>query len=182
MKGIIFSAAMVNAILKGAKTQTRRIIKPQPVPDWIRPCVGSDGVAHGYCGSGPEQGIKSRYRRGETIYVKEQWTLNTEGQVIYLADWEEGSNQKYGMGWRSPLFMPESASRIKLTITNVRIERVQDISADDCIAEGVWPEEYTQCERNWLGKWHSQWVAIHGEASWDKNPWVWVISFKQVTV
>lgn len=98
--------------------------------------------------------------------------------------------------WEPSIFMPKWACRIFLEVTNVRVERLQDISEDDCIAEGVryWADEddtdlldaifknYETGERNLVSGYSSfrtLWISINGEDSWDNNPWVWVYDFKK---
>lgn len=77
--------------------------------------------------------------------------------------------------------LPRWASRITLEITAVRVERLQDITAADVIAEGVWPADYTCVNNNWQRKWIELWDGINGKrASWESNPWVWVLEFRRV--
>lgn len=85
-------------------------------------------------------------------------------------------------GWRPSIHMPRWASRITLEITSVRVERLCDISPDDCIAEGAWPIEQRE-----LGRGHEAvaafrilWESINGPGSWAINPWVWVVEFRRV--
>jgi len=82
----------------------------------------------------------------------------------------------YGPHWQSPIFMPRWASRITLEITAVRVERLQDISEEDAIAEGCAPSDGCHIsEEHYM----DLWCGIHGPDSWDANPWVWVIEFKR---
>jgi hypothetical protein len=89
--------------------------------------------------------------------------------------------------WRSPIHMPRWASRITLEIESVRVERLQDISSDDCIAEGVGdpvgtPLRYGSVTEEWNRRtFQGLWESINGPDSWAANPWVWVLSFKRVT-
>jgi len=73
--------------------------------------------------------------------------------------------------------MPRWASRITLDIQSVRVERLKDISNEDCFAEGL-PEDSEKGNRTWYG---DLWESINGKGSWDLNPWVWVVEFKRVT-
>ena len=73
--------------------------------------------------------------------------------------------------------MPRWASRITLEITEVRVERLQDISEDDARAEGV---EYEDCWTTYRQAFEGLWCKINGSGSWDANPWVWVIEFRRV--
>lgn len=103
----------------------------------------------------------------------------------YRADGEY-QNEHGAWRWRSPIHMPRWASRLTLEITDVRVERLQDISEEDAIAEGAleWargacapgnPTGFTAVGYFWL-----LWEPIHGPSSWDANPWVWVIEFKKL--
>ena len=77
---------------------------------------------------------------------------------------------------RPSIFMPRWASRLTLEITGVRVERLKDISNEDCFAEGL-PADTTKGNRTWYG---DLWEEINGKGSWDANPWVWVVSFKKI--
>lgn len=81
---------------------------------------------------------------------------------------------------RPSIFMPRAASRITLEITGVRVERLQDITRGDCMAEGC-PFPNISKETNPKDWYSDLWKTINGADSWDKNPWVWVIKFKKVT-
>lgn len=107
------------------------------------------------------------------------------GHIIYRADGEFEWSNEYGdeqSCWHPSIHMPRAASRITLEITNIRIERLNDISEEDARAEGVhrrmdyekncyWTESYVFSEL---------WESINGSGSWVLNPWVWVIEFKRV--
>lgn len=200
---ILFSGPMVRAIREGRKTQTRRIIKPQP--DWIRPAVGADGVAHGYCGSGPNDGISCPYGRpGDVLWVREAWAplvVGNERDFIYRADHHAGLEKRDGdQKWKPSIHMPRIACRLILEITGVLVERLNEISGDDAVSEGIDSEvaDQTMCFRNYLdeqdwfvhwgdGKdwpdaakesYQSLWELINGPGSWTANPWVWVVEFK----
>ena len=203
---IIFSAPMIRAILAGRKMQTRRVVKPQP--DWIRPAVGLDGVAHGYCGSGPTGGIRCPYGvPGDRLWVKEAFVIGYPAEDGYLittdADgndideqvWYRATEPEFtwldddgGMTgkvpWKSPLFMPRWASRITLEITEVRVERVQSISEADVRAEGIeWNEgPFRVGHTNHISAFKSSWDKLNGPRGfpWESNPWVWVLSFRRI--
>lgn len=210
-RGIIFSAEMVRAILKGRKSQTRRVVKPQPV-DHQKHC-GCDWPRGKYVFKGsraypwPESFENGRLScphgsPGDLLYVKEAWRLwegpsfdgfgepldpdiftrSLKGADI---EWLKSRPTEYradtgGDGpWRSPLFMPKWAARIWLRITDVRVERVQDISKEDTYAEGViYPP------RAWsIANFAELWDAINGKrpgCSWQSNPWVFAISFERI--
>ncbi|MDP1824890.1 MAG: hypothetical protein Q8L48_16660 [Archangium sp.] len=189
---ILFSAPMVLALLAGTKTQTRRIVKPQPksarattkespVEPIELPILGD-----------PE---KEPFRAGMRLWVKETWrplsSIRMRGRIHcieYAADkkaefctaakdWKKPKAAKTGNV--SPLFMPRWASRLTLEVTGVRIERLQEITPTDAIAEGIQHlYEWAQYPR----RVYSQlWESINGAGSWAANPWVWAITFKVLT-
>lgn len=200
---ILFSGEMVRAIREGRKTQTRRIVKPQPSQDAIDLYVGSI-IAHdmecsetgGYLGFGfqdDEELWRCPYGQpGDRLWVREAFAIDKEdGFILYRSDnndetknWDqqriESGLAKYN--WRPSIHMPRQASRTTLEIINIRVERVQDISEKDAIAEGVEPilvppdggsMPYVQGFRALL-------ESIYGPGSWGANPYVWVIEFKVV--
>lgn len=174
---ILFSAPMVRGILAGVKTQTRRIATPRRS---IEPMT--DECPYG--------------QTRDRLWVREAWARDDEdGTLMYRADvgrnsdadlWEQGRLEgvpRYR--WRPSIHMPRLASRITLVVTDVRVERLQDITHGDVEAEGI------QCEGapapgnlqkakhavQFIGLWES----IHGRGSWDANPWVWVVEFERLT-
>ncbi len=135
MKPILFNTEMVQAILEGRKTVTRRVIKPQPVMD-------TDGLWHwkGYQWMDGGLGIPASrfgdylpYRPGDILYVRETWAEGTDPKIHYKADGETLPNVK----WHPSIHMPRRAARIFLRVTDVGVERLQDISADGILEEGV---------------------------------------------
>jgi len=195
---IIFSGAMVRAILAGTKTQTRRIVKPQPAWTDISPAL----LAR--CPYGTP---------GDRLWVRETWrTMEREEDMVdgvrFLADaafvpientrqaadaWVAAhANGKHGVSFRPSIHMPRWASRIDLEITRVRIQRLQEISEEDARAEGVDELEVKVTEVN--GKpagggivldaprvrFCALWKHINGSDSWPSNPVVWVLDFKRV--
>lgn len=214
---ILFSASMVCAILKGSKTQTRRVVKPQPDGDAII-TVGEIGTSRGaaYVRYPNEGGICSRFpcpygQPGDRLWVREAcqgWTFEISGEnvVRYPADssfsqienlingadrWIDLYNYRRKRGAIVPsIHMPRWASRILLEITNMRVERLQDISCADAKAEGIERSRDGMMWRDYISASHAQinpidsyrtlWESINGPGSWDANPWVWVIEFKSV--
>ena len=225
---IIFSGGMVHAILEGRKTQTRRIVRPQPYFVPVREHWQWDG-AHGHAswsGDRPQAaallGLREHCpygRPGDRLWVRETWRVSSSGRhypsrwtTVYV-EWREQQKVRgrergrqhrsewfctddehdalmrraYGNNrsatWRPSIHMPRWASRITLEVTAVRIERLQDISEEDAIAEGFTPERGAVGQavrpgpRDWFAK---GWRKMHGEESWDANPWVWVVSFRRV--
>lgn len=195
MKPMIFNTEMTRAILDGRKTVTRRVIKPQPVMygflethfDWSK--------------------VKLPYRPGDILYVRETWnygycdTTDFECRCneTFFEELEPGSMKgsflfpRYfyrtedldgivGMKWRPSIHMPREAARIFLRVTDVRVERLQDINPEDIVKEGfseVFPAGIWQAD--FYNEWNSTIKpkdrALYG---WDANPWVWVIEFERI--
>lgn len=140
--GILFKQDMVRAILAGRKTQTRRICKPQPDVDDHPQLVPGYMELENHWGKwaittsdGESKLIKCRYgASGDLLYAKEAYNEWPKGEAQYRAS--TASGEELGL-WKSPLFMPKSAARIWLRNTGVRVERLQDISEADAIAEGI---------------------------------------------
>jgi hypothetical protein len=153
---ILFSSTMVQAIIAGRKTMTRRIVKPQPIDN-----TEVDGnFFHG----------------------------NHKGYVTTLFKADVAENKFDGYKWKPSIHMPKEAARIWLEVTEVRVERLHDITEEDAIAEGVeklnnWWKDYTSDQDAYdmqtaMCSFDSLWKKINGEESWNENPWVWVVSFK----
>lgn len=198
MKSLIFTSNSIRAILEGRKSQTRRIIKPQP--DWVENPIIENGYA---IANSPYQtdnfdiefsaeAIKLKFQPGDIIYAKETWTEIIEEsvgfyEILYKADCRE-DYAKNIKGWKSPLFMPEKVARIFLEITGVRVERLQDISEEDAIAEGLLMNDMPHvgwywmrnvyCTDNPIYAYEKLWQSIHGKDSWEKNPWLFVYEFQ----
>ena len=203
MKGILFKPELIKAILDGRKTTTRRIINQQApkgcVFIGVREHYGigkigfywSDGTTGNMQGFWPSfnKDLFPKYQPREIIYVKETFEIVSVAGSIYKndpptlkikskADGGESFNR-----WQSPLFMPEKAARIFLRITDIRVERLQDISEKDAKSEGV-----KSCK--WFGinedissfrnGFFSKWIDINGTESYNKNPWVWAYTFEKV--
>ena len=225
---ILFSAPMVRAILEGRKTQTRRIIKPQPpahaieVFDWRAPHIAESAKADEGCYYNDMDGLHflcecPHGKPGDRIWVRESFSTDIRDPlncVIYKATPEYGKYRDTGEVVRStfpdgtfptreeseramlPKFwkgkpsihMPRWASRITLEITGVRIERLNDISHEDAICEGIEPvnpkgwKDYRGTAQKYMSpvsSFQSLWFSINGLESWQSNPWVWVIEFRK---
>jgi hypothetical protein len=170
---IIFSGEMVRAILDGRKTQTRRIVKPQPVRENIN---GIPYFSNGF----PIDYRNCPYgQMGDSLWVRETFGESGLNRIEYKAYPKDGKDFRAVMRWKPSIHMPRWASRITLEIVNVRVERLNDISEEDCLKEGVtyWPHEKERIKERFSHLWQS----IYGQGSWGQNPWVWVIEFKRVT-
>lgn len=217
---MLYSTTMVQALIANRKTKTRRTKALEEVNkranDWVTPlqmpCT-SDGkwVFTAEHGEAQQLRIKCPYGKvGDVIWVRETFCptgsdeyLNKETNkpFFYLADVEQeylpsvnASMADYGWKWKPNLHMPKLACRIFLEIVSVKVERLQDITEEDAIAEGVEQiadygttgyKLYTQPDAAFSdidAKWsfESLWQSINGEQSWNDNPWVWVIEFKQI--
>lgn len=186
---ILFSGPMVRAILDGRKTQTRRIVKPQPVPQLYPNTEDVYFVDwHGKqwwwnCQRDHPNFFEKACPYGQPggqIWVRETWRVfggreyeyqHERSSVIYRAD-SEMRGPDYGVcaEWRPSIFMPRWASRITLEITAVRVERLQDISEEDAKAEGFTHREH----------FIRLWDSINSVTTFDTDPWVWVIEFRRV--
>ena len=213
---IIFSAPMVRALLDGRKTQTRRILKPQPI-QWETPEeLAPVGLLHVQGEPVPRVTIGRvvtvqpvRFAAGDRLWVRENWTACGTGvwtiadartwiasdQKLYFAA-DEG-NPTYLKWWPS-IHMPREFSRLTLAVTEVRVERLQDISEADVLAEGIDPldsqfvSSFDRWEKAESGggrivvasevrtrrpAFERLWNSINGPDAWDANPWVAAISF-----
>lgn len=181
---ILFNGPMVRAILSGAKTQTRRVVKGSR----YRHEINRDGVwfedEYGDWFKGPCPFGEP----GDRLWVRETFTdvstgdMRAQGHrpVWYRADGSSDADDSL-CRWTPSIHMPRWASRISLEVTGVRVERLQEISEADARSEGCphapVDQDWSQCRR-WF---QEQWLSIYGEDSWNANPWVWVIEFKRTS-
>lgn len=213
---------MVKALQDGSKTQTRRIIKPQPDEfkddwPWTSHDAG-DGIRTGYKPMRCPYGVvgdrlwvrETHYRYGRwlknglTKTGRQKWKFKALdiARVRYLDDPPPELAVKRRAGWhkRPSIFMPRKLSRLTLELTGVRAERLQDISREDAISEGIAWCDYQntsgdKCERcgarlfsdDREPPWHSPiieyqilWDSLHGKGAWECNDWVWVLEFKKL--
>jgi hypothetical protein len=202
---IIFSTEMVRAYLEGRKTQSRRVIKPQPLgAGEFRLCeddlwrIGIGGRYNTLRIDFSQKPWRCPYGQvGDRLWVKETWATDPLYDGFKPSELYPISNSidlklfyrtdVSGNGWfrwRSPLFMPRWASRIILEITGVRVERLQEITAKDIKSEGIFIKETKV--GNWtftsvITDFAILWDSLNAKRgySWDFNPWVWVIEFPQ---
>jgi hypothetical protein len=225
---ILFTAPMVRAILEGRKTQTRRVLKPQPrlfeIDDKGTPCqvgvIKVEGRPYNQLTLGSERSgvIEAKpklYSIGDELWVRETWATDSQVDHIKPSDLSRGEPIFYiadskvritgchpikkGKN-RQSIFMPRAASRIQLRITDIRCEKLQDISEADAIAEGIlvgkplpqMPKSKGDIYHNGISDpingwtrspiqaYRELWKSINGAGSWDQNPWVWAITFERV--
>lgn len=188
VKPIIFSAPMVRAILARTKTQTRRVLKPQPNV--------MNGGAPLYDGRGSysiEGGWKRiPYAPGDLLWVREKIERANGEAVGYPADgtWLPNTPWSWARASLPSIHMPRWASRLTLDVIGVKIERLQDISEADARSEGcglyvpghgfVQPEDLAEGYSNYLSPrmgFEVIWTEINGSGSWAANPWVVAITF-----
>ena len=178
---IIFSGPMVRAIREGRKTQTRRVIKPQKIRVTKSP-AGPDLV---WLGDTTNR-LSCPYAPGMTLWVCETvqytgpWNIPNEGRLWYPADGKKPFDE--AVQTKSGEFMPRWASRLTLEVTDVRVQRVQDISEEDARAEGCGVgcrKIGCDCARN---KFHELWDSINAKRGfgWDANPAVRAVTFKRI--
>jgi hypothetical protein len=215
-KPILFSTPMVKAIIEGRKTQTRRVIRPQPDMDGG---IIENGILNRYFPGSIEldmnNPIKSPYGIGDILWVRETWkcVYHDAGLNLYKVEYFDGSRKEFsfdknsdkffsfaskdGKGWQPSIYMHYEAARIFLKVTSVRVERLQDITDKEAIAEGIYEVRkngWYYCDPSttktpncslavkpkqafiWL------WDQINEKRgySWLSNPWVWVYEFMRV--
>ena len=195
---ILFKAPMVQAILSSKNTQTRRVVQftdSGHVRLGKRKWHIDDKNSVEACPYG---------QPGDRLWVRETW-FDAESAlhscVLYKASDDHPSNE---VVWRSPIHMPRWASRIILEVASVRVERLQDISEVDAIAEGMLSLRNQAWDRQHFPEWRylfeeavaknkrpplgpspkqcyeALWNSIHGPEAWNANPWVWVVEFKKI--
>jgi len=186
-KPILFSTPMVQAILDGRKTMTRRVIKPQPVRNGAFWELGGAGWSGNTVTPVYGHSLYNRipHKPGDVLWVRETWYLETHYDAhsyVYRASSPDypvdvGVGQH---GWRPSIFMPREAARLFLRVKGVRVERLQNISAEDCEAEGHFETAPVEPRpRSWFSE---VWDSLNAKRGygWDSNPWVWVYSFERV--
>jgi hypothetical protein len=217
---ILFSAPMVRALLDGSKTQTRRMVKPQPgehhwqtMPGYALrvsdPVACTDGRMHvRFHHTIPQNPHWDKAgdascpygKPGDHLWVREAWRAPLAYELTKPSNIPPGTPLSYeadGGGnlprlnagkLRPSMFMPRWASRTTLEITGVRLERLQDISDADCIAEGIglnpsaagvtltFPPGASACKAGY----QALWEQLNGPESWAANPHVWVIEFRRI--
>lgn len=195
VKPILFNTEMVRAILDGKKTCTRRIVKGV-IPDdamWgytmftPKGCVSCRGV---YADEYGEKFFRLPYQQGDILYVRETWghpiSLNSDKQYVFRADKiaEIGFKNDSHI-WHPSIHMPKEAARIWLKVTDIRVERLQDIDGKGCVKEGIEEEPLKYVGEEFVkGMYHDLWDSTIKKSDldrygWNANPWVWVIEFER---
>lgn len=212
IKPILFNTEMVRAILDGRKTCTRRLVKPQPKSKLCYTFAGSDSDTWGYPNRTAheiwgeefklpnditEEELSKRwnppYHTDDILYVRETWCglpVNEAGHMrghtiyYYKADGELRPKGWRGT-WHPSIHMPKEAARIWLKVTDVRVERLQEITSEQICREGVeveYPHVLNGEEKRyafstlWNNTIKKSDIDRYG---WDANPWVWVIKFER---
>lgn len=198
IKPILFNTEMTLAVLENRKSQTRRLVSPTPPAD-ARLVMGPD--PDNRCGWDesrelPELGPNDRrvyyprYYPGDILYVRETWA-EWSGGYVFKAEPTSEYPHSFVDRWRPSIHMPKEAARIFLRVTDVRVERLQEITAADCEKEGAVqinnpiiredPETYTAyCRKEFSRVWNSTLTHMdHIRYGWASNPWVWVYCFER---
>ena len=202
MKPILFNTEMVRAILVGRKTVTRRVVKGAK-PDWVLDHIGdheamtkvrADGEEYpvdvpGLWATFEQDGlpeypmVKAPCQPGDILWVRETWAVwSATNGIYYKAD----KDALVCIRWRPSIHMPREAARLFLMVTGVRVERLQDITPNDCVLEGVEREALATVGGEFArGIFNDVWDSTIKPADltrygWEANPWVWVIEFGRV--
>jgi hypothetical protein len=226
IKPILFNTEMVRAILDGRKTCTRRLVKPQPDEKHTYPLgfvtdstekkeVGCFGFGIDEYG-GSIQYAKPQYQPDDILYVRETWEHfdcccceGDEHGNCYQEPQQNVLNKSYGCymyratdeiygdaRWHPSIHMPKEAARIWLKVTDVRVERLQEITNDGCVAEGIYPSNCRGCNAAFgcdtcidegyseIDEFTEVWNSTIKKSDldrygWDASPWVWVIEFER---
>ena len=214
MKPILFNTEMVRAILDGRKSVTRRIIKPQPLnAHTFMDFDEENNTMYFLCGE-IQDGVcrdfgyeaKVPYRIGDILYVRETWQyvydldvceniLDGTGKYVYAADgfnpyntWIGGDGVKRDhMPWRPSIHMPKEAARIFLRVTDIGMERLQYITPEQCVIEGLQKKTLDEIGSEFMrGMFSDLWDSTIKKADidrygWNANPWVYVIEFERIS-
>ena len=212
MKGICFKEPLFLATIAGKKTQTRRNISIPKGAIGYRTSKNIQGIITEVCAldenerpinprTEQEWVILPKYRAGERIYLKEPYFLCDEVEGLYynLYKFNKDELPYTDSKWKNKLFMPESDARYFIEITDVRCERLQDITEEDCIKEGIIKNEEAKPIgypfgikfpfNNGMEKanystakeaYAALYDKINGKGTWDSNPYVWVYDYKLV--
>jgi hypothetical protein len=199
---ILFSTEMVQALLDGRKTMTRRVVKGAAL-DWLAPEIFTPEFV-----ADPANSLCPYGQVGDVLWVRESFVKATDSEGDYVYKALSTLSKKIFTKWKPSIFMPKAACRLRLKITNVRVERLQEISEDDAKAEGIFYydsplfnevryADYLNLASDWreaISSFRSLWDSVNGakkgrprngsgevvDYSWSSNPWVWVVVFEKV--
>lgn len=203
MKPILFSTPMVQAILDGRKMMTRRVITNVNFQPWVNAGFTDEFI------KAPENGLleKAPIKAGDVLWVRETFTVMYPSlpngridydheDVFYAANKldaytvkttcvldDDGFDTGRAFPWKPSIFMPLKYSRIFLRVTEVRAERLQDMTEEDARAEGVRETHYLGVDQTARAAFHDLWNKLNAARGygWDKNPWVWIYTFERIT-
>lgn len=188
---ILFSAPMVRALIEGRKTQTRRLVKPQPTFD----AAGAHNANMGgrnewwdyWSPEHPSQRFRLRYAKGDRLWVRETFSGPADYSLLPPRDWSNGEPIWYWAAgnptegdWTKPkpgIHMPRRASRLTLMVTDVRVERLQAIKLHEIMAEGIDAKALTVGGPSMREMFEALWNGINGAGAWAANPWVVALTF-----
>ena len=200
-KPILFSTEMVQAILAGRKTQTRRVCEISPEANimgfYVKRRLWDSSIEDnpnpiGHIAKFNWGEVKSKYQPGDIVYIRETFTDELYGTFypkngfFYKADDElpKPRGDRFDPVWKPSIHMPKEAARIFLKVTNVRVERLQDISCQDCKEEGVVYYKQDNIDVDdilALEAFMNLWQKINAKKHpWESNPWVWVYTFERI--
>lgn len=199
IKPILFNTEMVQAILDGRKSCTRRLVKPEPQGYF----EVSEEPLYIYDTDGNQGKITPPYQPGDILYVRETWHKYIKrvgkGESCRFAEFygyraSVANSEDADEPWRPSIHMPKEAARIWLKVTDVKVERLQEMKPVDVIKEGAYPdwwdclntyeESGSQCCYGVMMEWEKLWNSTIKKSDldsygWDANPWVWVIEFER---
>ena len=207
VKPILFNTDMVQAILDGRKTVTRRIIKPQPETVYVnseqRDIANRNQIAFKIMDNGGKDCYTfPPYQPGDILYVRETWQKTyindgTTHPTNFKYEYKASDEQRTVYRWLPSIHMPKEAARIWLKVTNVRVERLQDITEEQAKAEGIseewamawWKPTYNDPDSGGYPEYRKTFAwdlwdstvkkADVDQYGWKSNPWVWVIEFER---
>lgn len=185
MKPILFSTPMVQAILYGRKTMTRRIFTKKQA-ELFKYAIMAGELKSTLEDYNNEHWLWAKYRIGDVLWVRETWGVHgINKRIVYKATEWLNNDAPLSHKWKPSIFMPKEACRIFLRVTNVRVERLQDISVEDIKKEGAPLITITGNNEDFInsklkGWWYDLWNSINGKGAWEENPFVFVYEFQRV--
>lgn len=199
MKKMMFNDryGLTQAVIHGRKTVTRRIVDPQGKYEelrWWQPCLEFEECMYGYTENGGWEVIEPRYNVGEIVAVAQSYNQVYHQEGLETIDMLV-SGLKHTVGWQNKMFVKAELMPHQIQITDLRIERLQDISGDDCMNEGIRYScvesilgmyGYIDCEGTglWFNTPREAFASlidkVSGRGTWDRNPFVWRIEFELV--